>query len=757
MSFSFLIKSVKENIRRSTASEGSLKPFLELISGHQLQAALLAFLPTYFLTLKTGNMTIDMFLLTCIVTFVMSMMNMVGSTIKEWVEGEDEETKEQDSLSVLVDFLVLDKWGDPGSNIHWTALAWFISLRSKEHGKGDFRMVLMGDDYEIKAADSDEFDMPAFNILPSGDEELKIEYEGSEFTVKFDQVKDSSKSKNSNNDDGDGGGGGYGGGNKILRNAKMAEAPIIVTLNKGPQISLEFMQKWIESVTQMFLKNQNSKKSRARFERPASRGYWYRMQNLISARGVKSVALDRKQEEILLRDLETFHSDRDFYRRMGLPYRRGYLLSGRPGTGKTSLINAISATYNRDLYYINLKEITDDNALQSAFSNVPKDGIIVFEDIDAQSGEVHSRDRRFALKQMERAASKRQKEAERAKKLAKKKREAEKKRQKEEAKKKKKEEEELKKKKKKASEDNEDDGDDEEEDVEVSNDSDASSSDSSEEENDEEEDTTLTNDGSSIDVSMDLSDSFGMFGGMGGGFGGFGSSFGGGSGGFGGLNVGAGTAKLFSGFSLSMLLNCLDGHMLNDNIIIIMTSNHPEVLDPALIRPGRIDLHLELGFCTRYQLTSMYRTVMNDVGAEMDGVENVPEGVIAPCDALRIMLLYRSEPEKIVGELLERADELQGRERGDRGSGLSPSTAPATVRSSPAPKKSAPTAKTELPPPASPLSVKSTTDSGLGSPVLTTLDTCASLEKVDSAIDLTTGLRKRNVTLLEPLSEAGEA
>ena len=51
-------------------------------------------------------------------------------------------------------------------------------------------------------------------------------------------------------------------------------------------------------------------------------------------------------------------------------------------------------------------------------------------------------------------------------------------------------------------------------------------------------------------------------------------------------------AELLSSVSLSTLLNCLDGYAMHEGTIIIMTSNHPEVLDPALIRPGRIDTHL---------------------------------------------------------------------------------------------------------------------------------------------------------------------
>lgn len=44
-----------------------------------------------------------------------------------------------------------------------------------------------------------------------------------------------------------------------------------------------------------------------------------------------------------------------------------------------------------------------------------------------------------------------------------------------------------------------------------------------------------------------------------------------------------------SGITLSALLNCLDGAMAKEGRILIMTSNHPERIDPAIIRPGRID------------------------------------------------------------------------------------------------------------------------------------------------------------------------
>ena len=48
--------------------------------------------------------------------------------------------------------------------------------------------------------------------------------------------------------------------------------------------------------------------------------------------------------------------------------------------------------------------------------------------------------------------------------------------------------------------------------------------------------------------------------------------------------------------NLAGLLNVLDGVVDTPERLLVMTSNHPEKLDPALIRPGRIDKQIFLGY-----------------------------------------------------------------------------------------------------------------------------------------------------------------
>jgi chaperone BCS1 len=57
--------------------------------------------------------------------------------------------------------------------------------------------------------------------------------------------------------------------------------------------------------------------------------------------------------------------------------------------------------------------------------------------------------------------------------------------------------------------------------------------------------------------------------------------------------------------SLSGLLNVLDGVVDTPGRILIMTTNHPEMLDPALIRPGRVDKKIMLGFMAATDVVCM--------------------------------------------------------------------------------------------------------------------------------------------------------
>jgi chaperone BCS1 len=68
----------------------------------------------------------------------------------------------------------------------------------------------------------------------------------------------------------------------------------------------------------------------------------------------------------------------------GIPYRRGYLLHGPPGSGKTSFIQALAGSLSYDICLLNLSErgLADDK-LFHLLSNVPERSFVLVEDVDA--------------------------------------------------------------------------------------------------------------------------------------------------------------------------------------------------------------------------------------------------------------------------------------------------------------------------------------------------------------------------------------
>ncbi|KAJ6454366.1 P-loop containing nucleoside triphosphate hydrolase protein [Mycena sanguinolenta] len=100
-------------------------------------------------------------------------------------------------------------------------------------------------------------------------------------------------------------------------------------------------------------------------------------------RPLSSIILPPGILDSLVKDAEEFLTSEDWYIGAGIPHRRGYLLHGPPGTGKTSTIYALAGALNLEIYSLSLaSNAVDDSFLQTAASTVPKNGIFLIEDID---------------------------------------------------------------------------------------------------------------------------------------------------------------------------------------------------------------------------------------------------------------------------------------------------------------------------------------------------------------------------------------
>ncbi|KAK4862967.1 hypothetical protein LT330_010711 [Penicillium expansum] len=78
--------------------------------------------------------------------------------------------------------------------------------------------------------------------------------------------------------------------------------------------------------------------------------------------------------------------------------------------------------------------------------------------------------------------------------------------------------------------------------------------------------------------------------------------------------------SIHSVVSLSALLNCLDGIGAQEGRILIMTTNHPDKLDAALTRPGRVDKKYWFGYADRNSIESIFLLVYKPFidGASVD-------------------------------------------------------------------------------------------------------------------------------------------
>uniref|UniRef100_A0A1A9WEW6 Mitochondrial chaperone BCS1 n=1 Tax=Glossina brevipalpis TaxID=37001 RepID=A0A1A9WEW6_9MUSC len=228
-------------------------------------------------------------------------------------------------------------------------------------------------------------------------------------------------------------------------------------------------------------------------------------------RPIGSVVLDKGVAERIISDCKEFIKNSQWYAERGIPYRRGYLLYGPPGCGKSSFITALAGELQYGISLLNLSErgLTDDR-LNHLLNVAPEQTIILLEDVDAA----------FVSR----------------------------------------------------------------------------------------EETGLKQSA------------------------------------FEGLN-----RVTFSG-----LLNCLDGVASTEARIVFMTTNYLDRLDPALIRPGRVDIKEYIGYCSNHQLTEMFKRFYNQQNPSTYILEQFTEKIsslgctVSPAQIQGYFMKHKSSSPEIV-------------------------------------------------------------------------------------------------------------
>ncbi|PSS30431.1 AAA-ATPase [Actinidia chinensis var. chinensis] len=95
-----------------------------------------------------------------------------------------------------------------------------------------------------------------------------------------------------------------------------------------------------------------------------------------------TLAMEPNKKKEIINDLITFSKAKDYYKKIGKAWKRGYLLYGPPGTGKSTMIAAMANLLEYDVYDLELTAVKDNTELRKLLIDTSNKSIIVIEDID---------------------------------------------------------------------------------------------------------------------------------------------------------------------------------------------------------------------------------------------------------------------------------------------------------------------------------------------------------------------------------------
>lgn len=277
-----------------------------------------------------------------------------------------------------------------------------------------------------------------------------------------------------------------------------------------------------------------------------ARSYWSHSRT-ITRRLRDSLYLPSSIKTRALDDARRFLSPaaRLWYGDRGIPYRRGFLLHGPPGTGKTSLAHVLASELQRPIYQVSLASGLNDSKFAELMTGVPSGSVVIVEDVDCA----------FASRGGASAVTSKAVEgtSDDKKKASKKKQQKNQKRKQQD-------------KKQAGSKQEEDD------------------------EEDEDEQSESDDEDASLPPGLTAVKSLN------------------------GYASPAAVTTASTSLSFSGLLNAIDGITAGEARLLILTTNHRNRLDPALLRPGRVDMEFEFGNASRTQARELFERWYKPIG-----------------------------------------------------------------------------------------------------------------------------------------------
>ncbi|XP_047325962.1 AAA-ATPase At3g28580-like [Impatiens glandulifera] len=89
-------------------------------------------------------------------------------------------------------------------------------------------------------------------------------------------------------------------------------------------------------------------------------GKWKCMKNFDHPATFATLGMEESKKQDIIDDLKWFSNGRDYFRSIGKPWKRGYLLYGPPGTGKSTMIAAMANLLGYNVYDLELTTIRNN-------------------------------------------------------------------------------------------------------------------------------------------------------------------------------------------------------------------------------------------------------------------------------------------------------------------------------------------------------------------------------------------------------------
>jgi hypothetical protein len=98
---------------------------------------------------------------------------------------------------------------------------------------------------------------------------------------------------------------------------------------------------------------------------------------------IDNIFIPTETKTQIIKHIDSFINNKERYLKFGRVYKLCFLFTGVPGSGKSSLIKAVSIKYNRPIYILNLSKSLTDMTLIQLLDEIKPNSIVVLEDIDA--------------------------------------------------------------------------------------------------------------------------------------------------------------------------------------------------------------------------------------------------------------------------------------------------------------------------------------------------------------------------------------